>query len=218
MNERSARLLMVLAIAASGCTYDPPVGLEPDGPGPAPDTIVLSQNLSPVPASGDGVFCNDAALGRDNAWYRRFVAGDFGITDAAFSITSVHFTAELALGSPRVTVEIYDYAGTANEPTLSALAVRMATATLVAPDSDIPQDLVVPIAATVSAPQAFIVRISSTDTEDIQGDPIQQFHLGANAAGETAHGYWSSVTCDAETPTSQIDHIIIEVEGVEIAP
>lgn len=232
------RSLLVLALAiAAGCTYTPAtaadlpdassdatpdesppdarIGLitltdgSPTAPPPGKTAVRMLYNTSIVPTPGLTVACNSGAPARDNAWYRLFQASDFGIAQNV-TITNVVFAADRVEADIPITVKIYDYAGVQEGAELSPPAAQMDSMADVPPTASYPAMLSAKVAAIVTPPQVFLVRIAATD-DDATG---RVFHLGANTAGQTAKGYYESNACGISPPGDEpATDLIIVVDG-----
>lgn len=230
--------MRVLAfVLVAGCTYTPAAAPDlPDSlPDGTPDTIPpdarvgaitvtdgsqssappgktavrLTYNTSIAATSGLTVACSSGAPARDNAWYRLFQASDFGIAQNV-TVTHVVFAADQVLGDVPISVKIYDYAGVQEGPELSPPAAEMDSMTDVVPAASYPAMLSAKVAAVVTPPQVFMVRIAATD-DDATG---RVFHLGANTAGQTSKGYYESNTCGVSPPGDEpATDLIIVVDG-----
>lgn len=224
------RLLLVLGIVLGACSFTAGDNFHPgDGssgddaidaaidaiPIDAARPITLSETTSDDPSSGKSVFCNNGQLMRDNTWYREFRPSDHNVT-TTFHLTSVHYSSELARGLPSVTISVYRYSGTLGAATIDVTALTgLAATTQGIPDSESPQDLDTAIAADIPGGASFVIGIASTDVQTGTGTLLTAFHLGANAAGETAPSYYASGACGTNMPTAQGGaDFIIDATGV----
>lgn len=207
-----------IAALVAGCTFhtdptiDPPADSGVDGtidaPADAPPTIAfLTETANGNVTPGDAVYCG-AGGSNDDAWYRAFRPGDFGIT-GTLHILAVHFTAETAKSANAITVTIWTYTGTIGAPALDLTKMTpLTTVTGSIPDAGGPTDVWVTRRGDVAPGGAFVVGISSTNSAS------SWFHLGANAAAETEPSYYASAACGMTTPTSRPGHsLIIDTEG-----
>jgi len=189
-------LLPAVLWAGSFSTSHLPAGQVGDKPSIifAPFTITQSNSMTLV--SGTAIACGDGFSTLNNNWLRRFdLNGAYGIT-TAFTVSSVDYGVEEAIGSAGgsqpLTMNLYSIPNAA--PLLYSNLTLIGTASFMVADQTM-TNLNQAVSGTVLDPNSsdLVVEISSPATGSI-------FFPGANDLGETAPNYIASGDCGVSDP------------------
>jgi hypothetical protein len=157
-----------------------------------------------------------------NSYYRVFTLSEYGIT-GTFHVTGVDFIDSYSLNSPQLKVSLGTYSGTPGANNLTPSAITLGPSTTITPaDTTTPVPQHVDIAGDVTG--NLLVEIDQV-TAGTSSNTIR-FYIGANEAGETHPGYFSSPVsgCGVTTPTSMnavaqaqpmpsMSHMVLTVTG-----
>ncbi len=189
--------------------YVPP---QPDA-NVAPTPITISQSTSQTITEANSVACQDANYyDTANSYYRVFDLSSYGIT-GPFSITSVDFGIESAVGgtgSQQVTVKLHTLSGAVSTANLTQLASQSYTVT------DQALTIInVPITATAPAGSTLVVEFAIPDGTTA----LNALFIGSNALGESGPTYLSAADCGFADMTTNATigypdmHFVMNVNG-----
>ena len=182
----------------------------------------LRQSTTDVILANNAAACRDGTtfVTRQNAWFRRFVPADHGIS-TSIAIDEVSFgieeaTAGNGLTTQPATLRIYSYnAATVGDTLDTAQMTKLAELQLAMTNTSM-AFVTRPIAASIPAGRAFVVELFVPEGNTTG----HKFRIGTNQDGEQRVGYFAAPACNVMIPTnipaiapSRPIHLVMNVTG-----